>query len=81
MKPHGEAVIEHSAEHDPDKSSYSIVQLADTSSITAHFLDKSGDAYIDVISRRFSSIDLAREIVVRFFRPRCIRVTYLTRQA
>lgn len=81
MKAYGEPTIEHFATHNPDLAGYSLVQLIETSSITAHFVDKNGDAYIDIFSCKPYSIDVAKRCVQEFFEPKSIKTTYLTRQA
>ena len=81
MKAYGEPVCEHFATHDPDAAGYSLVQLIETSSITGHFVDRNGDAYIDVFSCKPFDVDVARSVVYEYFKPTGIRVTYLTRQA
>jgi S-adenosylmethionine/arginine decarboxylase-like enzyme len=81
MRAYGEPVCEHFATHDPDAAGYSLVQLIETSSITGHFVDRNGDAYIDIFSCKSFDIESARAIVDEYFRPAAIRVTYLTRQA
>jgi S-adenosylmethionine/arginine decarboxylase-like enzyme len=81
MRAYGAPVCEHFATHDPDAAGYSLVQLIETSSITGHFVDRNGDAYIDIFSCKSFDIESARSIVHEYFRPASIRVTYLTRQA
>ena len=81
MRAYGEPVCEHFAAHDPDAAGYSLVQLIETSSITGHFVDRNGDAYIDVFSCKSFDLEAARSLVDEYFRPAAIRVTYLTRQA
>ncbi|MFI4941717.1 MAG: S-adenosylmethionine decarboxylase family protein [Burkholderiales bacterium] len=81
MRAYGRPVCEHFATHDPQAAGYSLVQLIETSSITAHFVDSSGDAYIDIFSCKRFEVDTARALVEEYFRPTAIRVTYLTRQA
>lgn len=81
MKAYGEPVLEHFATHDLDKAGYSLVQLIETSSITGHFVDKNGDAYIDIFSCKPFSIETAKNVVTKYFRPKKIKTHYLTRQA
>ena len=81
MRAYGEPVCEHFASHDPEAAGYSLVQLIETSSITGHFVDRNGDAYIDVFSCKSFDLEAARSLVDECFRPAAIRVTYLTRQA
>jgi S-adenosylmethionine decarboxylase len=81
MRAYGEPLCEHFAAHDPDAAGHSLVQLIETSSITGHFVDRNGDAYIDVFSCKSFDIEAARSLVEEYFRPAAVRVTYLTRQA
>jgi S-adenosylmethionine decarboxylase len=81
MRAYGEPVCEHFATHDRDAAGYSLVQLIETSSITGHFVDRTGDAYIDVFSCKYFDLETVRSLVDEYFRPAAVRVTYLTRQA
>lgn len=81
MKAYGEPTLEHFATHDPEKGGFSLVQLIETSSITGHFVDKNGDAYIDIFSCKEFSIEISKELVDDYFSPKKIKVIYLTRQA
>ena len=81
MRAFGHPVCEHFATHDPDAAGYSLVQLIETSSITGHFVDRNGDAYIDVFSCKAFDLETVRAVVHEYFRPATIRVSYLTRQA
>jgi S-adenosylmethionine/arginine decarboxylase-like enzyme len=81
MRAYGAPVCEHFATHDPDAAGYSLVQLIETSSITGHFVDRTGDAYIDVFSCKPFDIEAARSTVHESFKPVAVRLTYLTRQA
>lgn len=54
MKAYGAPLVEHFAEHVPEAAGYSLVQLIETSAITGHFCDRSGDAYIDISRARIS---------------------------
>ncbi len=81
MKAFGEPIIEHFGSHNPTVAGYSLMQLIETSSITGHFAEGGGDAYIDIFSCKPYDIEVAKAVVKRFFMPRKIRTTYLTRQA
>jgi S-adenosylmethionine/arginine decarboxylase-like enzyme len=81
MKAYGEPILEHFATHDPTKGGYSLVQLIETSNITAHFVDMNGDAYIDIFSCKPFSSEIVKEVVDIFFRPTSIKMHFLTRQA
>lgn len=65
----GEPMIQHFATHDPEKAGYSIVQLIETSNITGHFVDKNGDAYLDIFSCKPFQPDVAMDVVKEFFAP------------
>ena len=81
MKAYGPPVLEHFAEHVPDAAGYSIVQLIETSAITGHFCDRSGDGYIDVFSCKDFQAELAIEVIRETFRPEHINFITLVRQA
>jgi S-adenosylmethionine/arginine decarboxylase-like enzyme len=81
MIPFGEPNIQHFATHNSDAAGFSLVQLIETSSITGHFVDKSGDAYLDIFSCKKFDTKKVEELVKSFFNPKKISTTYLTRQA
>lgn len=81
MKAFGEPIIEHFGSHNPMVAGYSLMQLIETSSITGHFAEGTGDAYIDIFSCKPYDIEVAKVVVKRFFRPQKVKITYLTRQA
>lgn len=76
----GEPWIEYLLEDDP-KQGYTLMQAITTSSITAHFMELDGTAYIDIFSCKPFDINLAQYIVQTYFNPKKIRVNYLTRHA
>ena len=77
----GKPNIKHFATHNDDAAGYSLVQLIETSSITGHFVDKNGDFYIGIFSCKNFNIETAKTVVNKYFSPKKIKVTYLTRQA
>jgi S-adenosylmethionine/arginine decarboxylase-like enzyme len=81
MVAYGDPTIEHFATHDPGKAGYSLVQLIETSSITGHFVDASGEGYVDVFSCKPFSLEVVKECLEEFFGPSSIKVYYITRQA
>jgi S-adenosylmethionine/arginine decarboxylase-like enzyme len=80
MKAYGTPLLEHFAEHLPEAAGYSLVQLIETSAITGHFCDLSGDA-IDIFSCKDFDAELAVEVVRAAFRPQHINFITLVRQA
>lgn len=53
MKAYGPPVVDHFGHGDPVTSGYTVVQLIETSSITAHLSPHLGTAHIDVFSCRW----------------------------
>jgi S-adenosylmethionine/arginine decarboxylase-like enzyme len=76
----GDPIIEYLCVGDP-KAGYSLMQLISTSCITGHYMDESGDAYIDIFSCKEFDIAVAQQCVAEYFAPTKIRVNYLTRDA
>jgi S-adenosylmethionine/arginine decarboxylase-like enzyme len=81
MRAYGPPVLQHFAEHVPEAAGFSLVQLIETSAITGHFCDCSGDAYIDIFSCKDFEAELAVEVVRAAFRPEHINFVTLARQA
>jgi len=81
MKAYGEPILEHFATHNPLAGGYSLVQLIETSDITAHFVDLNGDAYFDIFSCKPFDIPVAETVIQEFFNPHSIKKIYLERQA
>ncbi len=81
MKAFGEPLIEHFATHAKDKAGFSLVQLIETSSITGHFVDSSGDFYLDIFSCKQIDVKIAIIIVEKYFNPSSIKRHFLSRQA
>ncbi len=81
MTPHGGPQIEHFAAHAPDATGYSLVQLIETSSITAHFAEKRGEIYLDIFSCKVFSEAAALRVCRGHFRPTAWSMTRLGRQA
>lgn len=81
MVAYGDPIIEHFAKHDPEKAGYTIVQLIETSSITGHFVDATGEAYLDIFSCKEYDDAIVRELVDVFYAPTLIKSNFFTRQA
>ena len=77
----GEPQVVHFAEYKPEVAGYTLVQLIQTSSITCHFVDCTGDFYFDCFSCKPFNIETVKEVVQEFFEPQVVKTTYLTRQA
>lgn len=81
MKAYGAPWIEHFGHDLPKASGYTLVQLIETSNITAHFCDHSGEAYIDVFSCKSFDESAALDVIDRHFEPAVCETRSLTRQA
>lgn len=81
MVPYGDPQIIHFGHNAPHLTGWTLLQFIETSNIMAHFCDESGEGYIDIFSCKEYDIDVAIDVVNRFFSPQKIRKTYLTRQA
>lgn len=81
MIAYGEPQVVHFAEYSEDLAGNTLIQLLHTSNIMAHFVDKTGDCYLDVFScKPFNPQDVI-DVVREFFEPLRMRPTILTRQA
>jgi S-adenosylmethionine/arginine decarboxylase-like enzyme len=69
MKAYGEPECVHFAEHDPGKAGYTLTQLIETSNICGHFVDATGEAYIDVFSCKPFDPDVVAEVCAEWFDP------------
>jgi S-adenosylmethionine decarboxylase len=81
MVGYGEPVLEHFATHLPEAAGYSLVQLIETSAVTGHFCDASGDIYLDVFSCKDFDPEVAIEVLRRYFRPESVHRIDLFRDA
>ena len=64
-----------------NKAGYTLVQLIETSNITAHFSDDSGDAYIDLFSCKDFDEAVARDVIIQYFKPEVLDTKVINRQA
>ena len=78
MKAYGEPQVIHFGED--DKQGYTLVQLIETSNITAHFCDDTGNFYLDVFSCKPYENALVIETVKQFFAPERIVDRYIERE-
>lgn len=79
MVPYGKPLIQHFGTG--NKAGYSLVQLIETSNITAHFVEEDNSAYIDIFScKEYDPIE-AEKIIMSFFQPHNIDTITVPRQA
>ncbi len=67
MKAYGPCQVVHFGD-DPQVSGYSMVQLIETSCLTAHFAEKSNAVYLDIFSCKAYDAEKAAELAMDFFK-------------
>lgn len=77
MKQHREPIIEHFGEG--DFVGFTAVQLITTSSITAHFAERSNEAYINIFSCKEYDAKAAADFTANYFKADLSRVVVLER--
>ena len=81
MTAYGEPILEHFGHGDPETSGYTLVQLIETSNVTAHFCDQTGEIYLDLFSCRDFDEQRAVAVFRRHFEPASLTATKLDRKA
>lgn len=81
MKAYGEPTVVHFAEHSEDKAGYTLVQLIETSNICAHFVDSSGEMYLDVFSCKFFDAEVVLNKTIEYFGATTGNVQFFERSA
>lgn len=79
MVPYGLPMIKYFGHG--NKAGLTLVQLIETSNITGHFCDETGDGYIDVFSCKNYDIEVACETVRFWLKPTLIDIKVVLRQA
>ena len=79
MVAYGPPQIVHFGEN--EKMGYTLVQLIETSNITAHFCEASNDAYVDVFSCKKFDPKLVEKLIYKTFCPLYLRTRFLYRDA
>ena len=80
MVPYGEPQMTHFAAG-TNKAGWTVIQLIETSNIIGHFLDVSGDLYLDVFSCKDFEAEVVTKAVYDYFRPEAVRRRRLWRSA
>jgi S-adenosylmethionine/arginine decarboxylase-like enzyme len=82
MKAHGDPQVTHFGE-DERVSGYTLVQLIETSAITGHFVDQTGEFFIDVFSCKEFDRHIALDLIIKHFEVKDgdYNSTFLVRQA
>jgi S-adenosylmethionine/arginine decarboxylase-like enzyme len=63
------------------KKGYTLVQLIETSNITAHFVEENNSMYLDVFSCKDFDPEVVKEAVHEFFDAKQFRTKLMLRQA
>jgi S-adenosylmethionine/arginine decarboxylase-like enzyme len=63
------------------KKGYTLVQLIETSNITAHFVEETNDIYLDVFSCKEFDPMVVEEVVKGYFMPATFSKRFIKRQA
>jgi len=79
MKAYGDPWIEHFATHDPSKGGFTLFQAIETSAITAHFVDATGEIYLNVHSCKDFDGDVVEDVVTKYFNPKRTTSTMILR--
>ena len=80
MVAYGEGLLEFFENDDPSPGpGYTMLQLILTSSITAHFCNTNGGAYIDIFSCKPFQSDVALKICKKYFSPKKVVARELAR--
>jgi len=79
MKPYGKPFIEKFGEG--HLQGFTLIQPIHTSSITGHFAEQSGDAYIDVFSCKWFDEAVVQSVIRECFNPAYIDTVIIDRQA
>jgi len=79
MIPYGQTQMVHFGEG--DLAGWTAIQLIETSNIIGHFVDSSGDLYLDVFSCREFDSEKVVDFIARKFEPEHVKIMKLQRQA
>lgn len=69
MVAYGDLWIDRFATHDPSKAGISFCQMIETSNITGHFAENTGDYYVDIFSCKPYDTSVAEELARKYFEP------------
>lgn len=79
MKKYGKTILPYFGENKDYTKGYSLVQLIETSSLTGHFSDLWGTAYINIFSCKKYDHMVARRFTRRFFKAKRLKSTFIIR--
>lgn len=79
MKRYGDAFIPHFGHDNPITSGYSLVQLIETSSVTAHFSEYKKSVYLNIFSCAWFDARKTKEFCKKFFNAKKVKATLIKR--
>jgi S-adenosylmethionine/arginine decarboxylase-like enzyme len=79
MKPYGEPMTPYFGEKHEHTKGYSLLQFIETSSITGHFSEKTGAAYINIFSCKKYDFEKAEKFTKDFFGAKRINSRFIVR--
>jgi len=79
MVPYGEPQVIHFGSG--DKAGFTLVQLIETSNISAHFCEETNDMYLDVFSCKPFDSKVVEDTVTEYFGPYQKNKVFVQRQA
>ncbi len=80
MKRYDEPFIPHFGHDNPITSGYSLVQLIETSSVTAHFSEFKKSVYLNIFSCAWFDPEKTARFCQTFFRAKRVQTTLLKRK-
>lgn len=80
MKPYGDPQTPYFGENQPHTKGYSLLQFIETSSITGHFSEHTGAAYINIFSCRRYDIDAAERFTREHFGAKRVNSRFIVRE-
>jgi S-adenosylmethionine/arginine decarboxylase-like enzyme len=80
MKRYGEPLIPHFGHDNPLTSGYSLVQLIETSSVTAHFSERKRSAYINIFSCAWFDAKKTEQFCKKFFAAKHVESHLIKRE-
>jgi S-adenosylmethionine/arginine decarboxylase-like enzyme len=79
MKRYGEALIPHFGHENPVTSGYSLVQLIETSCVSAHFSEYKKSVYVNIFSCKWFDPEKATEFSKMWFGAKRVEKTFIER--
>jgi S-adenosylmethionine/arginine decarboxylase-like enzyme len=64
-----------------NKKGYTLIQLIETSNISAHFVEETNDIYFDIFSCKSFDPKIAIKVIDDYFQPKKTKVRFIKRQA